>query len=155
MSVYWTVKTVHIISAAILFGTGLGTAFFMFRSHFTDNAQEKFYAARTTVLADYLFTAPAVVVQPLTGAWLVWQAGYGWLDPWLAATYGLYILAGVCWLPVVWIQIRLKRMLAHSVATGDALPERYGRLFRIWFVLGWPAFIGLIVVFFLMVMKPS
>src|SRR5690606_38149671 len=98
--------------------------------------------------------APAVVVQPLTGAWLVWHGGYGWLDRWLAATYGIYALAGACWLPVVWIQIQLKRMLAHSVRTGGRLPERYGTLFRIWFLLGWPAFIGLIIVFFLMVMKP-
>jgi uncharacterized membrane protein len=154
MEWYFVIKTLHIISAAILFGTGLGIAFFFLRSHFTDNVQDKFYAARTTVLADYIFTAPAVVIQPLTGFWLIQHGGFNWHDLWLSTTYGLYIIAGVCWLPVVWIQIELKRMLAHSVATGEALPGRYKRLFRLWFILGWPAFIGLVAVFFLMVMKP-
>lgn len=154
MELYLFIKTIHIISATILFGTGLGTAFFMLRSHFTDNVQEKFYVARTTVLADYIFTAPAVIIQPLSGFWLVWQGGYGWMDTWLAITYGIYIIAAACWLPVVWLQIQLKKMLAHSVKTGEALPERYNKLFKIWFILGWPAFIGLVVVFFLMVAKP-
>lgn len=155
MDVYALVKTLHIISATILFGTGLGTAFFMFRSRFTDNLQEKFYALRTTVLADCLFTAPAVILQPLTGAWLIWQGGYGWADSWLLMTYVLYIITGLCWLPVVWIQIRLKNMLAHSVRTGTPLPASYHRLFRIWFILGWPAFISLVIIFFLMVMRPA
>jgi len=154
MDFYFLIKTLHIISATILFGTGLGTAFFFLRSHFTDNLQEKFFAARTTVLADYLFTTPAVIIQPLTGLWLVWRGGFGWMDAWLTWTYVIYIIAGACWLPVVWIQIRLKKMLAESLENGTPLPERYSRLFRIWFILGWPAFIGLVIVFFLMVAKP-
>lgn len=154
MDWYFIIKTLHIISATILFGTGLGTAFFFLCSHFTDSPQEKFFAARTTVIADYLFTAPAVIIQPLTGFWLVWQGGFGWMDAWLAWTYVIYIIAGACWLPVVWIQIQLKKMLAENLAAGAPLPERYHRLFRIWFILGWPAFIGLVIVFFLMVVKP-
>ncbi len=154
MNLYLIIKTLHIISATILFGTGLGTAFFMLRSKFTSNIHEKFFAARTTVLADYLFTVPAVIIQPLTGFWLVAHGGFGWMDTWLAVTYLIYIIAGACWLPVVWIQIQLKKIVAHSVATGETLPERYYKLFRIWFLLGWPAFIGLVIVFFLMVMKP-
>ena len=148
------VKTLHIISATILFGTGLGIAFFMFRSHFTDDVQEKLYAARNTVLADYLFTFPAAVIQPLTGLWLVNKVGYDWAETWLLITYALYALAAVCWLPVVWIQIQLKTMLAAAAKTQTPLPERYHQLFRIWFALGWPAFIGLVVIFFLMVIKP-
>jgi uncharacterized membrane protein len=155
MDAYSVIKTLHIISAAILFGTGLGIAFFFLRSRFTDNMQEKFFAARTTVLADYLFTAPAVIMQPLTGFWLVAHGGFDWMDRWLAITYAVYVIAGICWLPVVWIQIRLKNMLARSLETGDPLPEQYHRLFRAWFLLGWPAFLGLVVVFFLMVMKPA
>lgn len=155
MDVYLVVKTLHIISATILFGTGLGTAFFMFRSRFTDSLPEKLYAARTTVLADYLFTAPAVVIQPATGLWLVLNGGFEWTDTWLVATYVLYAVAGACWLPVVAIQIRLKRVLADCVATGQSLPERYHRLFRTWTLLGFPAFVGLVVVFFLMVAKPT
>lgn len=154
MDWYFTIKTLHIISSTILFGTGLGIAFFMLVSHFTDNLQEKFFAARTTVLADYLFTAPAVIIQPLTGFWLISQGGHDWTDLWLVATYIIYAVAGVCWLPVVWIQIQLKNMLAHSVQTGETLPARYHILFRTWFILGWPAFIGLVIVFFLMVFKP-
>ncbi|MBI2234466.1 MAG: DUF2269 domain-containing protein [Micavibrio aeruginosavorus] len=155
MDFYFLIKMLHIISATILFGTGLGTAFFFLRSHFTDNLQEKFFAARTTVLADYLFTTPAVIIQPLTGFWLVWRSGFGWMDAWLAWTYVIYMVAGACWLPVVWIQIQLKKMLAESLENGTPLPERYPRLFRIWFILGWPAFIGLVIVFFLMVVKPA
>lgn len=154
MDLYFVVKTLHIMSATILFGTGVGIAFFMLRSHFTDNIQEKFYVAHNTVLADYLFTLPAVIIQPATGFWLVWQGGYGWMDAWLAWTYVIYIIAGLCWLPVVWIQIQLKNMAKHAVEIGQALPERYHTFFKIWFLLGWPAFIGLVIVFFLMVMKP-
>jgi uncharacterized membrane protein len=154
MDWYFIIKTLHVISSTILFGTGIGIAFFMLRSHFTDNIHEKFYAARNTVLADYLFTLPAVIIQPATGFWLIWQGGHGWLDFWLVITYAIYIIAGLCWLPVVWIQIQLKTMLADCVANGTELPPRYHKLFKIWFLLGWPAFIGLIIVFFLMVMKP-
>ena len=154
MDLYLIIKTIHVISSTILFGTGIGIAFFMLRSHFTDNIHEKLYAARNTVLADYLFTVPAVFIQPVTGIWLIWQGGYDWMDLWLSATYVIYVIAGLCWLPVVWIQIQLKNMAAHAVETSEVLPERYYRLFKIWFILGWPAFIGLIVVFFLMVFKP-
>ncbi len=103
MSAYFIIKTIHIVSATILFGTGLGIAFFMFRSWFTRDLHEKFFALRTTVLADYLFTAPAAVLQPVTGAWLVWNDGFEWTDGWLLATYILYAIAAGCWLPVVWI----------------------------------------------------
>tara|TARA_B100001989_G_scaffold252946_1_gene237104 strand:- start:1044 stop:1604 length:561 start_codon:yes stop_codon:yes gene_type:complete len=154
MDLYLIIKTLHIISATILFGTGIGIAFFMLRSHFTDNIHEKFYAARNTVMADYFFTLPAVIVQPMTGFWLVWQGAYSWMDWWLAVTYAIYIIAVLCWLPVVWIQIQLKNMVATAVKTGEPLPERYYRLFKIWFLLGWPAFVGLIIVFYLMVAKP-
>jgi len=147
-------KTLHILSATILFGTGIGIAFFMFRSRFTDNVNEKLYAARNTVLADYLFTLPAGIIQPLSGFALIYVAGYSWTDFWLIATYGIYIVAGLCWLPVVWIQIQLKNMLADSIASGTQLPDRYHQLLNIWFWLGWPAFIGLVAVFYLMVAKP-
>ncbi|MDH5721701.1 MAG: DUF2269 domain-containing protein [Alphaproteobacteria bacterium] len=154
MDTYLIVKTLHILSGTVLFGTGTGIAFFMLRSHFTDNLHEKLYAARNTVLADYVFTLPAVIVQPLSGAWLVWQGSYGWDDLWLVITYILYIIAGACWLPVVWIQVQLKTMIAGSLETNTPLPERYNRLFKLWFILGWPAFTGLVIIFFLMVMKP-
>lgn len=154
MDPYLFIKTLHILSSTILFGTGLGIAFFMVMSVFTADLHEKFYALRITVLADYLFTAPAVVIQPLSGAWLIWQGGYEWTDLWLVWTYILYGIAGLCWLPVVAIQIKLKRILKVCLEIVAPLPPLYHQLFRWWFLLGWPAFIGLIGVFFLMVFKP-
>lgn len=155
MDIYFILKTLHIISATILFGTGLGIAFFMFRSSFTENIHEKFYAVRTTVYADYCFTLPAVILQPITGFGLIALSGFGWFDPWLIATYIAYGIAGLCWLPVVWIQIQLKKILAKHAKDNSPLPKRYFKLFKIWFLLGWPAFISLIFIFFLMVIKPT
>lgn len=154
MDVYFVIKTLHIISSTILFGTGIGIAFFMFRSWFTGDLQEKYYAARCTVLADYLFTLPAAIIQPLSGAWLVWKAGYSWTDYWLVLTYVLYAVAGLSWLPVVWIQIQLRKLVKYSLDNGTPLPARYRKLFLIWFLLGWPAFISLIIIFYVMVTKP-
>ncbi len=155
MDWYPLVKTIHVISSTVLFGTGLGIAFFMLRSYFTDDIHQKLYAAENTVLADYLFTFPAAILQPLTGFWLIDAAGYEWTELWLLITYSIYVVAGACWLPVVWIQTQLKKMLIRATVNGTPLPEKYHELFRIWFLLGWPAFIGLIVVFFLMVSKPA
>ena len=155
MNVYLLVKTLHILSSTVLFGTGIGIAFFMFRSRFSADLQQRYYAARTTVLADWLFTLPAGIVQPLSGIWLLWRAGFNPTDTWLITTYGLFILAGCCWLPVVWIQLQLKNLLQEALTTGTPLPARYEKLFRIWFLLGWPAFLALLAIFYLMVAKPS
>lgn len=149
-----SLKIPHILSSTILFGTGIGIAFFMYRSHFTDNIHEKLYAARNTVLADYCFTFPAAIMQPLTGVWLVAKVGYNWTDFWLVATYIIYAVAGSCWLPVVWIQIQLKKLIVNSIEQQRELPQRYYKLFKLWFLLGWPAFIGFVLIFFLMVVKP-
>ena len=155
MDWYSIIKTLHILGATVLFGTGAGIAFFMYRSQSTADVQQKLYAARNTVLADYLFTLPAVILQPLSGAWLIWHGGYAWNEFWLSVTYGLYLLAGICWLPVVWIQIELKRLLVAAEKTNTPLSPRYEALFRVWFMLGWPAFTGLLIIFFLMVSKPA
>lgn len=154
MSTYLIIKTLHILSAALLFGTGLGIAFFMLRSHFTQDIGHKLYAARNTVLADCTFTLPAVILQPVTGIWLMLQAGFDPGDRWLLFSILLYLLAGACWLPVVWIQLQLRNMLESAVATGAHLPPRYFRLFGWWFALGWPAFAAVITIFYLMVAKP-
>lgn len=155
MDLYLVVKTLHIISATIVFGTGIGIANFMFFGSRSGVPAERAFASRMTVKADFFFTLPAVIIQPLTGAWLVWQGGFLWDDYWLAVTYGLYLLAAVCWVPVVFIQIRMKAML-EAQARGEVFDdETHGRLFRLWFVLGWPAFGGLVVIFWLMVTKPT
>ncbi len=155
MDLYLIVKTLHIISATILFGTGVGIANFMFFGHRSGLVQERAFAARMTVKADFCFTLPAVIIQPISGAWLVWHAGFLWNDYWLALTYGLYLLAGACWVPVVVIQMRMKMML-ESQLHGKAFNEAtYNRLFSVWLILGWPAFGGLLVIFWLMVTKPT
>lgn len=154
MDLYLTLKTLHILSSTILFGTGIGIAFFMFRSCFTNSIHEKFYAAKNTVLADYLFTFPAVIVQPLSGFALIYMAGFDWTSLWLMTTFVIYIIAGLCWLPVVWIQIQLKNMCQEAIQNQTELPTRYHKLFKIWFWFGWPAFVGLLIVFYLMVAKP-
>lgn len=154
MDTYQAVKLLHILGSTVLFGTGIGIAFFMYASRFAKNLHEKYFAARMTVLADMIFTTPAVVLQPATGIWLVMNGGYGVHDLWLNVTYGLYAAAGLCWLPVVWIQLQLRGMLKTAIDTATDLPPRYAKLFRIWFALGWPAFVALVVIFALMVAKP-
>jgi len=154
MDLYFYIKALHIVSSTILFGTGIGIAFFMFRSLSTDSLPEKLYAARNTVLADYLFTFPAVLLQPITGLWLAHMAGFDMDVYWLQLAYLLYLFAGLCWLPVVWIQKQLKNMLIESIEGSMNLPARYHRLFKIWCALGVPAFLSLMCIFYLMVAKP-
>ena len=155
MDLYSLIKTLHIVSATIVFGTGIGIANFMFFGHRGGQAQERAFAARMTVRADFLFTLPSVIVQPVSGAWLVWQAGFLWSDYWLVLSYGLYLLAGACWVPVVVIQVRMKAML-EAQSRGEQFDEAtYNRLFAFWFALGWPAFGAILVIFWLMVTKPT
>ncbi len=152
---YLLLKTLHILSSAILFGTGIGTAFQMWFAHRGGNTAAIANVARNVVIADFVFTTPAVIVQPATGVALALAAGHDLLSPWLVLSYALFLLAGACWLPVVAIQIRVRDLLADAVVRGAALPPRYFRLMRTWFYLGWPAFIALVVVFWLMIAKPD
>jgi uncharacterized membrane protein len=151
---YLLVKWLHILSSTVLFGTGIGTAFQMvWVMHRGDPAQVQGVASGV-VMADWLFTTPAGIVQPATGLWLVALAGYGWGEPWLMLTYGLYALALLCWAPVVHLQIRIRDLAARAVAEGTPLPPEALRAYRVWFALGWPAFAALVTVFWLMVSKP-
>ncbi len=155
MDGYLLLKTVHVISSTVLFGTGLGIAFFFLKGLRSGDPAQAWFAARTTAVADMLFTLTAGIVQPLTGFWLVWSGGLDPLSPWLVRTYALYLLALACWLPVVWLQLRMRDMLQAKLA-GAAIDEaRLQRYFRWWFALGWPAFVGLVAVFWLMVAKPA
>jgi uncharacterized membrane protein len=152
--IYLALKLVHILSGAVLFGTGAGIAFFMLRAHATRDPATVAAVARIVVLADYVFTATAVVVQPLTGLMLIHLQGYSLTEPWLVAAYGLYVLTGACWLPVVWLQLRMKALATAAAAEGEALPALYDRYFRIWFALGWPAFAAVLGIYWLMIAKP-
>lgn len=154
MADYLLLKTVHILSSTLLFGTGLGTAFHGWMANRSGDPGARRVINRNVVLADWLFTTPAVIVQPVTGVWLAHIAGFPLTTGWLAASIALYLLVGVCWLPVVGIQIRMRR-IADATPSDMPLPARYFALSRTWFLLGWPAFMGVIVIFWLMVTKPE
>src|SRR5262249_45587715 len=154
MNWYFTLKLIHIVSSAVLFGTGLGIAFFMWMAHRAGDARTIAQTARTVAIADAVFTANAVVIQLATGLALAGYAGFSLRESWLLAALALYVFVGLCWLPVVWIQLRLRDAALWSVAKGAPLPARYHRLFGIWFWLGWPAFLGVLMIFALMVWKP-
>lgn len=148
-------KWLHICSAMLLFGTGLGTAFFKFSADLGRDVRVIAATSRRVVLADWLFTTPTVLLQPFTGYLLLQRYGYPIGAPWLLASYALYALAGLCWLVVVWLQIRMKEDSAAALASGQPLPGRYWRDARLWFWLGVPAFVAMLAVIYLMVGRPG
>jgi uncharacterized membrane protein len=152
---YLLLKYIHILSSTLLFGTGLGTAFHGFLAFRTKDPRVAAAVGRSVVLADWLFTAPAVVIQPITGVVMAVLTSVPLTQGWLALSITLYVLVGVCWLPVVWLQIQLRRMAQASLESGDPLPQLYYRYLRIWFMLGWPAFTAVLAIFYLMVFKPA
>jgi uncharacterized membrane protein len=152
---YLILKWLHILISTVLLGTGAGIAYFMWRAHRTRDARVIAAVAADVVRADLLFTATAVVLQPVTGLLLIWQLGYPWTLAWIHQALALYVLVGCCWLPVVWLQVQIRNIARRAAAEGVALPEIYHRYFRYWFVLGWPAFGGVLVIFWLMVAKPA
>lgn len=154
MEFLW-LKWLHILSATLLFGTGLGTAFYKWSVDRSGDVRAIAAVLPSVVLADWLFTATTVVIQPLTGLRMAQLAGYPLTSGWVAWSLGLYVLAGLCWLPVVWLQLRMRNMAIRAAAEELPLPERYHRYARIWFVLGIPAFTALMVVFYLMVFRPA
>jgi uncharacterized membrane protein len=153
MHSYELLKTLHIIGATILFGTGAGIAFFMLMAHRTKNTAAIAHTARIVVIADFLFTAPAVILQPLTGAALARIDGIPLFHGWLALSLILYAVTGLFWLPVVWLQLRMRVLATRAVETNTTLPPTYGLLFRIWFFCGWPAFGAVLAIIWLMVAK--
>ena len=152
---YLTMKWLHILSSTLLFGTGLGSAFYLYFASRTRDARAVAVVARYVVVADWLFTATTVVFQPLSGWYLARLAGFPLSTPWIAWSFALYFLAGACWLPVVWIQIRMRALAQQAAATNAELPQAYWSYLRVWTILGMPAFVALIVVFWLMVAKPA
>jgi uncharacterized membrane protein len=152
---YFLLKMVHIIGAAVLLGTGAGIAFFMLVAHLRGDPREVAGVARTVVLADFLFTASAVILQPITGTWLAWSSGYSLREGWIAASIVLYLVVGVFWLPVVWMQMRMRDLAVHAVATDAKLPTEYHRLFWWWFAFGFPAFAAVLMIFWLMIARPA
>lgn len=151
---YLIVKWLHILSSTFLFGTGVGSAFYMFFASRTRDPRTVSVVVGYVVIADVLFTATTMLFQPASGFYLARLAGYPLSGRWIAWSFALYLIAGLCWLPVVWLQIRMRDIARRAVAEGTDLPGEYWRLLRVWFVLGVPAFVAFVAIFYLMVAKP-
>lgn len=155
MNTYLVIKWLHILSSVLMVGTGLGSAFYMFFTNRSGSVPAQAVVSRLVVRADGWFTTPTVILQPLTGFALAHMAGWPMSTPWLALSLGLFVLTGTCWLPVVWLQIRMAAMAAQAQRDGTPLPPLYVRYQRRWELLGYPAFVAMVAVFYLMVNKPA
>ena len=147
-------KLVHVIGASVLLGTGAGIAFFMLMAHRTGDPRTIAAVARIVVIADYVFTATAVVVQPISGLLLANVIGYPLMSGWIVLSIALYLWTGAWWLPVVWMQARMHKLAVAAATTGEPLPAAYHRLYRLWFAFGFPAFAAVIAIFWLMIARP-
>jgi uncharacterized membrane protein len=152
---YLVVKWLHILSSTVLFGTGLGSAFYMFVTSLTRDTRVIATVVRYVVIADYAFTTPTIILQPVTGLYLIHLAGFPLSSTWIVVSIALYFLAGAAWLPVVWMQIKMRDMAVTAAANGTELPQRYWNFLKWWVALGIVAFAALVVVFYLMVAKPA
>lgn len=151
---YLVMKWLHIMSSTFLFGTGVGSAFYMLFASINRDVRAVAFVTRYVVLADWLFTSTTIVIQPLTGYLLLRIGGFAPSSRWIVWSVGLYVLAVACWLPVVWLQMRL-RDIARDALVAGVLPPEYWRYFRIWVALGFPAFFAFVAIFYLMVAKPT
>jgi uncharacterized membrane protein len=152
---YLILKYVHVLGASVLLGTGAGIAFFMLRAHLTGKPIIVAAVARMVVIADFLFTATAVIVQPITGVALAWYMGWSLWEGWIALSILLYLFTGAFWLPVVWMQVRMRDLAADAAASNQPLPPAYHTLFWWWFAFGFPAFGAVLAIFWLMIAKPQ
>jgi uncharacterized membrane protein len=155
MNTYLLLKTLHILSSVLMVGTGFGSAFYMFFANRSGNVAAQAVVSRLVVRADWWFTTPAVIIQPLSGWALMVLAGWPWHTPWLLLSMALYVVAGLCRLPVVGMQIRMARLAANADAQGQPLPDEYRCLASRWEALGYPAFVAMLGVYYLMVNKPT
>lgn len=150
---YLLLKAIHIFSAFLLFGTGLGSAFYKYLADKSHNIEHIAITNRHVVLADFLFTTPAVIIQLVTGIWMVSLAQLPLSTPWVSISLALYFFAGLCWLPVVYLQIRMQKLSRQALLANTALPPVYWRYVSTWFWLGVPAFSAVSMVIILMVYK--
>jgi uncharacterized membrane protein len=155
MTAYFILKYLHVVGATVLLGTGAGIAFFMWMAHRTGDPAAIAHTAAIVVRADMVFTATAVVAQPVTGLLLARTVGYGLSEGWIVASMALYVLTGAFWLPVVWMQAQMRDLARQAAAAGAPLPERYYRLYRLWFAFGFPAFAAVLAIFWLMIARPE
>lgn len=154
MQLYLWVKFIHVLSSTILFGTGLGTASVMLYGHYTRKVPVIAVISTYVVYADWIFTTTSGVIQLITGLWLVYLAGYSITSFWISASLFGYLIAAFCWFPVVYLQIKMRDFALKANRSKEPLPSQYNLYFKYWFTLGWPAFISLVIVFYLMTNKP-
>jgi uncharacterized membrane protein len=152
---YFLLKFLHVIGATVLLGTGAGIAFFMLMAHRTGDVRTIAATARIVVIADIVFTTTAVIAQPITGVLLARTAGYPLGEGWIVASILLYLFTGAFWLPVVWMQARMRNLARAAAEAGEGLPAAYHRLFRWWFAFGFPAFAAVLLIFWLMITRPG
>lgn len=152
---YLILKWIHIVSSVLLVGTGFGSAFYMFFVNKSKNLEAQAIVSRLVCRADWWFTTPTVILQPITGIAMATIAGWPLTTPWIIISLVLYVFAGVCWLPVVWIQLKMAKLAQLALQNKTALPPEYWKLAKIWEWLGYPAFIAMVVIFYLMVNKPN
>jgi uncharacterized membrane protein len=152
---YFVLKFLHLIGAAVLLGTGAGIAFFMLAAHLGKKPEVIAGVARIVVIADFVFTATAVVTQPITGVLLAWTVGYPLSEGWIVWSVVLYCVAGAFWLPVVWMQMRMRDLASQAMHDKTPLPAAYHRLFWLWFSFGFPAFAAVTAIFWLMIARPQ
>ena len=152
---YLILKYLHILSMVLLFGTGLGSAFYKWMADRSNNIEHITITNRNVVLADWLFTTPTIIIQPISGFSLAYLADIPLSTFWISASLAFYLLAGACWIPVVWLQIRMKKLADTALKNNSPLTEDYWRCTRMWFWLGIPAFISMVIIVLLMVFKPT
>ncbi|WP_287876996.1 DUF2269 domain-containing protein [Aquitalea sp.] len=150
---YPAIKTLHILSMVLLFGTGFGSAFYKWMADRSGRLETIATTNRHVVLADWLFTTPTVLFQPISGLWMLSQLQLPLSTNWVLVSLALYVLAGCCWLPVVWLQIRMRDISTQALCLGHPLPQHYWQYARYWFYLGLPAFLAMVMVVVLMVSK--
>ncbi|MEM8837201.1 MAG: DUF2269 domain-containing protein [Pseudomonadota bacterium] len=155
MEFHEILRFLHVLGATVLIGTGSGIAFFMVMAHRTGDPKLVAHTAGIVVIADYLFTASAVIAQPVTGVLLARELGWDLTEPWISISIGLYVLIGLFWLPVVWLQHRMRSLARVAATNGEMLPDLYYRYFRIWFLFGIPAFAAILVILWLMLERPQ
>ena len=153
MEYYLALKLIHILAAVIVAGTGAGIAFFMFMANRSNNPQAIYITAQHVILADWIFTTPAVIIQILTGVFLMNMQGYSFSSPWFYSVVGLFVFIGLCWLPVLKIQYKLRELAKISVESREVTAE-FKSMMRTWTLLGIPAFVAMLTIFWLMVFKP-
>ncbi|SDH00680.1 Uncharacterized membrane protein [Bradyrhizobium sp. Rc2d] len=154
MTLYFLVKFLHVLGAIVILGTGTGIAFFMLMAHRTQDVAFIARTAAVVVIADAIFTLSAVIVQPVTGGLLMMLSATSLTERWLLTSLALYAVAGLFWVPVVFMQIEMRDLARKAAEQCNALPERYFVLFRRWFIFGFPGFGATMLILWLMIAKP-